>query len=161
MEGLVNNSFSYNPSNQGAINSIGASADKLFSSSPQFNLTSNFFRPLIFQDGNYYLGAITLPTTQDQYLTGSASGLVATDFLLFDFNTGLFGTQNPNFAGDLMQFGVANRVTISPFVPDITTSTQNYDNLSITVATPEPGTLLLLGSSLVVVGWRKRKLLRA
>jgi hypothetical protein len=159
MQGFVNNTFVYNPSVQGKILGINASADKLFASNPFFNLNSSFFRPLIFQDGNYYLAAISLSTTQNIYNHGSANNLQALDFQLFNFLTGTFNPAlHPNFSGDSMKFGLASRITANPGYAGLVTN--NYDNLSLGVtATPEPASLLLVGCGFLALALCSRKLL--
>lgn len=149
--GFANNAFSYNPSTQGAILTIDASVDKnIISNIPVDTSTSlgNTFRPLIEQDGTFYLAAIAGPTF-DGGTTGfntlSQSGLQASDFLSYDFTTGTFGTANPNFAGDPILLGLAQ---IAQFSSDNVNFMGIYDNLDLTVNTaavntvPEPSELL-------------------
>lgn len=153
--GYVNNTFSYDPETQGDILSITASVDKDLTTTFNTSSTSPFgntFRPLIEQDGNYYLAAIPGPSLSSGMTTGynliSQSGLVAADFLEFDFATDTFGTGNPNFDGDPMLFGLAQLGTL-----DVTTGRTEviaeYDNLGLDlvtapVGTPEPSSLLFL-----------------
>ncbi len=123
--GFVNNTFLYNPSVQGAINTIDASVDKLFNTNQPVDLTTtyaNTFRPLIEQDHTFYLAAITGPTFNGGstgYLNFSQNGLTASDFVEFDFTTGAFGTTNPDFSGDPILFGLAQRTQASS--PDLRT----------------------------------------
>jgi len=153
--GYVNNTFSYDPETQGDILSITASVDKDLTTTFAANSSSPFgntFRPLIEQDGNYYLAAIPGPSLSSGTTTGynliSQSGLVAADFLEFDFATDTFGTANPNFDGDPMLFGLAQLGSL-----DVTSGRAGviaeYDNLNLDlvtapVATPEPSSLLFL-----------------
>ena len=72
----------------------------------------NTFRPTILQDGTYYLAAIPGPSFNSApnstgYHLLSHVGLMATDFVSFDFTTGAFGTSNPNFGGDPMLLGLS------------------------------------------------------
>jgi hypothetical protein len=102
--GFINSTFAYNPLAQGAIATIDASVDKRFISNidPSFTL-GNTFRPSIEQDGIFYLAAIPGPGvhgSSNGYDTISRTGLLASDFVQFDFATGTFGSANPNFAGD-------------------------------------------------------------
>jgi hypothetical protein len=168
--GFINNTFSYNPQTQGAILSINASVDKnIITNLPptppgQFYL--NTFRPLIEQDGMFYLAAISGPTFTHGGPTGfntiSQTGLVATDFTLFNFTTGAFGSAHPNFGGDVMRFGLGQ---IAQFGPANTRFRANYDNLnlSITSRVPESGgtVLLLFGSVAALFGLRRFSSLRA
>ncbi len=157
--GFVGNTFTINPAVQGTITSIDASVDKDLTVSPSDIGGGNTFHPLIEQDGNIYMASITGPTVPPPgfttgYNTISATGLLATDFLQFDFSTGTFGTANPNFGGDAMSFGLGQI-----FGSGGNTSFNleaDYDNLdigvngvtSVTGAVPEPGTSMLLGVGL-------------
>jgi len=160
--GWVNNTFSYDPSTSGAISSIAvASVDKDAVVTGISATFSNTFRPLIEQDGNYYLAAIVGPSFTAPGTSGydTISGsLAATDFVQFDFTTGLFGTANPDFAGDPMLFGLAQITSIGGY-PAGPTLTQDYDNLSFDITTPELSSVWLLVSLLPLVGlalWRRR-----
>ena len=143
--GFVNTTFSYDPSTQGAISSIGAFVNKdvtLDSTSSGF---TNTFRPLIEQDGNFYLATIpgphfTGPTTG--YLSLSNSSLVASDFVQYDFSTGTFGTANPNFGGDPMLLGLGQ---ITTSFGDFHQFEADYDNLTLSIhSTPDSGSTFLL-----------------
>jgi hypothetical protein len=151
MEGFINTTFTYNPSLQGVISSISSSVDKYYIFRSGGTFTSNFFRPMILQDGNYYMAAIPVSVTPGVYNNGSASGLLATDFQLFDFLTGAFNSSShPNFSGDTMEFGLANRITNTFTTAD--GNITNYDNYSLTVASvPEPSALLLMAFGLVAL----------
>jgi hypothetical protein len=147
--GVLETLFTYNPSTQGAISSINASVDKNFSTTEGGAGIGNTFRPLIEQDGNIYLAAIqgstvTGPTTTG-YLSFSGTGLTASDFLIFNFTTGVFGTANPNFAGDPIVLGLGQNINLAAN----TTNFADYDNLSITLnsAVPEPSiwAMMILG----------------
>lgn len=158
MQGFVNTSFVYDPTTQGALATIDASVDKEFNYDATLN--SSFFRPLILQDGNYYAAGISLPVTLGVWLTASQSGLVASDFQLFNFTTGLFdATQHPNFAGDVMHFGIANRFNQTPISSDSTADIR-YDNLRLQLnPVPEPSSVMLAVAGfvgLVALGWRRR-----
>jgi hypothetical protein len=157
--GFVNNTFSYNPSTQGAIVSIdvaSVSKDATISNAGT-GTAGNTFRPLIEQDGNYYLAAIAganFPysgtTTTTGFVTLSQSGLVAADFLQYNFSTGASGTATPNFAGDAMLFGLAQ---ISSGFPSGASVEQDYDNLSLSISnTPEPSSVCLLVSLVLLLG---------
>jgi hypothetical protein len=155
-QGFVNNTFSYNPATQGAISTIDASVDKniITNIPPGGNPgAGNTFRPLIEQDGIFYLAAISGPTFNGGttgYLTLAQAGLVATDFTKFDFTTGTFVAGNPNFAGDRLLFGLAQRTQSGPanliFEAD-------YDNLNLKIhSVPDNGsTMMFLLSSAAAV----------
>jgi hypothetical protein len=162
--GFVDNLLSYNPSTQGAIASIGASVAK----NADFEnvapgTAGNTFRPMIVQDGNFYLAAIagnnfSVPGSTG-YLTLSQSGLIASDFLSFNFNTGTFGSTNPNFAGDPLLFGIGQIGTFSGSA----IATASYDNLNFTITVPGPNVgaglpgLILAGGVLLLLARRRRQ----
>jgi hypothetical protein len=155
--GFINNTFTYNPLAQGPITTIDASVDKNIKTNvpvdPQ-TIFSNTFRPLIEQDGLFYLAAISGPTFNGGttgYNTISGSGLVAADFTQFDLSTGAFGTAHPNFAGDPMLLGLGQ---LTNFGATNVSFEADYDNLRLSInavnAVPEPGsTVLLLFDSVV------------
>ncbi len=174
--GFVNNLFTYDPGTQGAISSIGAQVDKNLlidvGDTNGFGIGSPFgntFRPLISQGGFYYLAKITGPTIPGPtssgpfsgstgYVTLSQSVLLATDFTQYDFATNAFGIAHPDFAGGVLSFGLGQISSVGTGFTDTTTTAQ-YDNLRISVASvPEPGTLSLFGFALAgVVAMRRRR----
>lgn len=153
--GFVNNTFSYNPLTQGPIATIDASVDKNLITNIPIDPSTIFgstFRPLIQQDGLIYLAAITGPTFNGGstgYSTISQTGLLASDFVQFDFATGTFGTAHPNFSGDPMLFGLGQFTSLGAANVNFEA---DYDNLSLSIKTvptvPDSGgtILLLLGS---------------
>lgn len=165
LTGILNTTFTYNPSTQGAITSIGASVDKDFT----VNITLGFgntFRPMIEQDGNYYVAGIAGPVLNGPgstgYVTISNANLFASSFLQVNPMTGVIGTANPNFAGDPMTFGIAQLLAASAISG--TTATLDYDNLDITLTTssaPEPAPLwtFFAGLSALTIGVMLRRIL--
>lgn len=150
--GFVNNTFAYNPATQGAIATIDASVDKNIITNVPIDPTimiEDTFRPLIEQDGLFYLAAINGPIFHGGstgFLNLSQTGLVATDFTQFNFTNGTFGTGHPNFAGDPMLFGLAQ---LSTAAINNATVEVDYDNLKLSIrAVPDSGStgVLLLGS---------------
>ena len=91
--GIVNSAFSYNPLTQGPIATISASVDENITGNAVGPL-ENYFRPLIEQDGKFYAAAIAGPALTSPgttgYVTMSAAGLTAADFLEIDPNFGFF-----------------------------------------------------------------------
>jgi hypothetical protein len=160
-QGFTANGFTYNPQTQGALGSIAASVDKDVTVDFLTDNFGNTFHPLIEQDGAYFLASI--PGTvlnlgasggTTGYLNFSANGLTAADFLSYDFTTGAFGTANPNFSGDALQFGLAQTTSFTGGSSD-GTFTADYDNLNISLQpsvtpnpVPEPSSLMLLASGI-------------
>jgi Viral BACON domain len=117
--GIVNTGFVYNPSTQGAIESLTASVDKDESVNGTPNNGAPFttsFHPMIEQDGKYYIATIPGPGFaggSTGFLHFSQAGMTASDFTQFDFTTGNYVTGNPNFSGDAMTFGIASLASSS------------------------------------------------
>jgi hypothetical protein len=151
--GFINNTFSYNPLTQGAISTISASADKNITLNQSGTDLGNTFRPLIEQDGNFYLAAIPGPAVTGSttgFNTLSQAGLTASSFQRFDFSTGAFVAGSPNFSGDAMLFGLG-QVTILGGEKNVSFEA-DYDNLKLDiVSTPEPSTLKLLAGLLALL----------
>jgi hypothetical protein len=151
--GFVNNNFSYNPQTEGAITSIDASVDKDFIVNMDETGGANTFRPLIEQDGLFYLAAIPGPLVSGMttgYNTISESGLTASNFLEFDFSTGLFGTTSPDFSGDTMFFGLAQT---GQFMDSGIRFEADYDNLQLGIASvPEPSGFGEVGALVFLLG---------
>jgi len=153
--GFVNNTFAYNPSPI-PVTSINFSVDKNLSSNIPFDPSTTIgtaFRPLIEQDGLFYIAAVSGPIYHGGttgYLHVSQSGLVATDFTQYNFTAGTFGNAHPNFAGDTMLFGLAQ---LTGAAINNENAEIDYDNLRLLInngpaTVPEGGNTaeLLLGS---------------
>ena len=154
-QALVNSTFTYNPHTQGAITDIDASVLKTISATITGTGFGNHFYPTIEQDGVFYLATIAGPTFNGPGGTGpntlSQNDLTASDFVSFDFSTGTFGTANPNFAGDVMTFGLT-QLTGTGGPGETGTITTEYTDLSIDIANvPEPASITLFGSALLAL----------
>jgi hypothetical protein len=157
---LVNSTFTYNPSTQGAIVDIDASVFKAISSNINGGTTTEFgnsFHPTIEQDGVFYIASLAGPGffgPGGTSSTISADDLTAADFVSFDPSTNTLGTANPNFDGGLITLGLmqSSGTGNAGETGNITT---NYSALDLTLVTaplvtaPEPASLALLGSALV------------
>jgi hypothetical protein len=175
--GFLNESFVYNPSTQGQLLSIDASVDKLLAVvvrdlNGYTGMLSNSFRPLIEQGGQYFMlqpGIAGTPLPGDpggdfyaDSVSGTiaASGLLASNFLSYDFGLGAFGSLNPNFSGGLMRFGLGQISTTGSLSITDSFIGGRYDNLRLdlrTVDVPEPGSLSLLGGALLAGAWVSRR----
>jgi hypothetical protein len=157
--GFLNNSFTYDPSTQGALASIFASEDKNLTTTSSGTLGSSF-RALLYQNGNYYISGIPFPNFTGPGTTGyqTASGfLTASSFNLYNFLTLTPDpSKHPDFAGSSFKLGI---VILGSSISSSTT-TLDFDNLVFTlIAVPEPSTwmLMLLGFGAIGMSARYRR----
>jgi hypothetical protein len=162
--GLLNSSWYYNPSTQGAIQSIDFSTDMEITSPSVSGVLSGVTAPaLLYQNGNYYIDPIEVSGfTTNAYQTITGSDLQASNFWLCDFTTGTYNmASNPNFSlsGGIIELGFANLVS---FPAETASATVYVDRVSWdVVSTPEPGSLVLLGAGLCALALAARKLQNA
>jgi hypothetical protein len=160
-EYLVNNTFQYDPSLQGAIDSIEFTYDAYGAISRP---ASHAVAVVLTQGGNIYsyVNVISGPTLGGTFATAHAVGLKAEDFsLITDLKniTAVDPTQHPSFSSGTLGFGIPGFLYANGFfgVPD-TSSVFKVDNLTFTVsAVPEPETYAMLLAGLWLLGWRLRR----
>jgi hypothetical protein len=135
----LNSSFVWNPSTQGALNSVSLS----FSADVIDDGASNAvgLGVVLFQNGNYYTRFIAAPSEFASWATYSASNGIATDFTS--------GSNVPDFSpgGSLINFGF---FTSNGTALGSATSTQTaIDNVILVLDVtpiPEPSSLALLSA---------------
>jgi hypothetical protein len=156
--GFVDNLLTYNPATLGPISSINASFDRLVTSNVAFSIPLTA-RLIIQQGGSDYVTAINSPgiDTGGVWHTLTLSGLMASDFLLFNFGTGVGGSAHPDFAGGQMTFGIGAIIATDAGETRIA----SFDNLGIDVIqTPLPAALPLFATglgALGLLGWRRKR----
>jgi hypothetical protein len=165
MVGFANSTFAYDPSTQGDITSVDWSIDKWAMLNVAFTFST--VRPLIFQSGKFYQYSLGIPPVPETWISAPIVGLQAINFDLFNYSTGTFDTaQHPDFAGSTLLFGFAASFASSFLVPTAVDAEFRWDNLSIQVHSqdqpvPEPGTLFMIGTGVLVTAARTRRHRRA
>jgi hypothetical protein len=158
LEVLINNSFSYDPTTQGAITSLSASVDKNLLVNVAGTGFGNTFRPTILQGGVFYVAAVPGPALNcPPCATGFNSigaSLTAAAFLSFDPATNISGVATPNFAGGPMEFGLTQ--VFGAGAAEIIIA--DYDNLTFAINAPEPASLAVLGVGLLGLGAARRRI---
>ena len=159
----LRNGAVYDPAVDGPIGTISFSLDVRFLGGSQ-GTSQTLYELDLLQSGAHYLSNATAALAQGpgdgaagSWTAFSFSGLTASDFNRFAGS----GPSNPDFSalGAPIQFGFLNTVSEAFGNPLFVTS--GIDNWSVQLhPTPEPATILLLGSSLAGLGaaaaWRKR-----
>lgn len=155
---FLNNTFTYDPANSGALSSISWSVDK----------EVNIIRPanfglfnaqtfVIFQAGNYYASAVSLSSTQGVFQAANVTTSMNDFSLVTDLAVGtLNSTRHPSFSDGVMEFGFRNGYGIGPQIAAEMQILQ--DNFSVTLtpavaAIPEPKTYVLLLAGLGLLAW--------
>ena len=145
---------SYDPSSQGAIDSIDYTEDHI-QFNPPFQGAAIGAVAALLQDGNWFFGP-NMTFTDLSWQTVSLSGLTASNFL----TNGML----PDFSdmGGVISFGFARSNSNTGNQIEYTT-TSGIDNWSFTVnsqspsTVPEPAAILLFGAGLIgLSGVRKR-----
>lgn len=159
--GLLNTSFTYNPSTQGAIQSVGLSLDRYVTLVGGTLGGTNNGTVLLSQGGSDYFAVVTGPSLVAgtfQTITGT---LTQNDFQLFDFATGTTNAAlHPDFssAGGIIDFGLRTRFDHTNMVNSGGTLDIRLDNLSLTLTpTPEPGACGLVGAGLAGLWFLRRR----
>jgi hypothetical protein len=160
---FLNTAFTYNPATLGAIGSIDVSVNKLLAINYAGTFTSTF-KLVIQQGGNDYVDSISAPSLtfgagggSSGWTSIAASGLVASNFTLFNPATFTSGTGNPNFGGGAMTFGLLSLGTWSG-VSSTTSISVAFDNLAVDInPVPEPASLGLFGFGLGALAWLRRR----
>lgn len=159
---LINSSWNYTPSTEGAVGGVNFSLDKKVVT--DFTIGTITGPAIIEQGGNFYIDFISGLAIGGVYQTIAGTDLQASNFGLYDFSTGVYNTaMNPNFSatGAEMFFGVANRQN-SGIVLGPATTNVFFDNVSWNiVSTPEPSSYILLGAGLLGLALMSKKLQRA
>ena len=160
--GLINTTFLYNPSTQGPIQSIDFSVDRYITLVGGTLGGTNNGTVLLLQNGKYYFDQITGPAlVAGTFQTIPAAGLLASDFQLLDFTTGIVdGTQHPDFSasGGLIDFGTRVSFGHINMVNSGGTLDVRLDNLTISLTTtPEPGAYGLVAAGLAGLWFLRRR----
>jgi hypothetical protein len=158
-EWWLNDSFIYDSSSEGAIQSISYSQDRYFGISG-ITLSAKGANLVIFQNGNYFLTSNSLPAVNNTWHTGVAMNLVSSDFnLVTDLTTwATSSASHPDFNSGTLQFGFLTGLFVNGSHA-VVTGDARIDNLSITISSvPLPAAIWLFGSGLLgLVGISRRK----
>ncbi len=161
---LSNSTFRYDPSLQGKIGSIDASADVYvtLTAGGVPAAVNEFGAFTVMQSGHTYVYSQDVPDVVGNFSTVHFPGLKETDFSLVTDPNNIFAvdsTQHPNFSNGILEFGTVGFLYPFPSSPALT-AVYKLDNLSFNVsAIPEPETygMLLAGLGLLSFMFRHRK----
>ena len=161
-DGLINSSFTYDPSTAGAIASVDFSLDRYTTFTAGTVVLSNATAGVLLeQGGNFYLDSLVGPAfSAATWQTVATTGLTASSFCLYSFTTNAAPdcSQNPDFSasGGVIDFGFRAGLGHSNAL-GTGTFDSNYDNLSITINTvPEPSSGWMLITSVTALVIRTR-----
>jgi hypothetical protein len=136
---IADTSWTYNPSLQGAIDSLAFNIDVAS------NTANGFVSFAVVQDGVGYVGEVAfrplLPGNNDGFVNFDWSGITASDFRNIDGNAG-----NPDFSGTGSELTLGfsiGRGFGGGFAGPTATNITRFDNAQITVI-PEPASLALV-----------------
>ena len=161
--GLLVNAWVYDPSVSGAITSIDFGADVL----PGSGIGTAVFQPLIAQGGNLFFAAQTYLPASGWVNSAFAGGTSATFAWLNPVTATWSFALQPNFtaSGGPITFGYGSAT--NNLGASAGSDFYSYDNVYITLHTanttpapapvPEPATLWMLGSGLIVLAARLRR----
>lgn len=155
---LVADTFTFDPNSEGSVYKIEFSIDKNISITPSNIGLANGQGFLIIQGGQFFLHAVSLSSTQGVFQTASFTSILASDFALFDPASGAVDASvNPDFTAGTMQFGFTSSLFLPPGSPSVQ-ARSIYDNFSVSISVPEPGTyVLMLAGMGALIAYRRRR----
>jgi hypothetical protein len=161
---IINDTFVYDPSVQGGIQSIDASID-VYVQVPSFFTNASKAGSLLLKQGqNYFSYSSALPFVQASFATLTANGLTARDFNLITDLTSSAANSNihPDFTnGPAIKFGFLGGVYTTIGTPS-STVVWRVDNLSYSIsAVPEPAPLVLIFAGALTIAIRRKTALSA
>lgn len=155
---LVATIFTFDPNTVAPGYQITFSIDKNISYTPSNIGLGNGQGFLIVQGGQMFLHAVPLSSTQGIFQNASFASVLASDFGLFDPASGAFDASvNPDFTAGAMQFGFTSSLFVPSGLPSVQAQSV-YDNFSVSISVPEPGTyVLMLAGMGALIAYRRRR----